>query len=464
MSNEQYPFKSYGPQPQYDALFASHERYRMMFDNIPLAYMSMNENAVIIDFNHSFSNLIGYDYDEIHGKTFASLLYNNEDISYHINVTFPNFKRYGICRDHPWKLRHKLGQEMYVIVHGNVRYDNEGNFIQTHCLIVDVTEQHLAKKECEKAESKAQLILDVISEQVTFHDKEHHILWANKMARINQDEDVTNNTLGHESQPSFNSPVMRAFNNKQPAYGEKNSQGRTLTISAYPVLENNGELSGVVQVSRDITERRNLEKELLKLSTRERQRIGQDLHDGLGQELTGLSFLATALANQLVNEHEPLRELSEKIVDSIGRAKKRMHNVLQGLCHMPNGPDGLSRGLVNLQQSIQEVFGIKCIYNELGSVMIDDAMLASHLYNIGNESVNNAVKYSHCSKIEITLSQKHNLIILQIHDDGCGFNNAPKRNGAMGLKIMQYRASMIGGLLQVESDEEGSRITCQVPL
>ncbi|MCD8476116.1 MAG: histidine kinase dimerization/phosphoacceptor domain-containing protein [Shewanella fodinae] len=76
---------------------------------------------------------------------------------------------------------------------------------------------------------------------------------------------------------------------------------------------------------------------MLRLSTSERRRIGSDLHDGVGQELTGLSFLASAMANQLQSRSDPLSELAGKIVETVGRARQRMYNVLQGLSHVPEG-------------------------------------------------------------------------------------------------------------------------------
>ncbi|WP_283105000.1 PAS domain-containing sensor histidine kinase [Shewanella dokdonensis] len=453
-------------QDRYNNLLISHERYRAMFDNIPLAYMSMDENAAIIDFNNAFSELTGYSYEEVYRKPFAFFLYDKKDVEYHINVTFPRFKRKGLSRNQPWKLKHKSGREIYVIVHGNVRYDNDGHFIQTHCLIVDVTEQRLAREECQRAESKAQLILDVISERVTFHDRAHHILWANKNARSNATNAgiPTQQSCVNEQDSCDKCPVNRVFKDSKAAFGEVQVQGRLLQVSAYPVVEDNGELSGVVQVARDITEQRNLEIELLRLSTNERRRIGGDLHDGVGQELTGLSFLASAMANQLQGRGDPLSELADKIVETVGRARQRMYNVLQGLSHVPEGPDGLTKALSSLQQSVQDLYDIDCYFQQPQAILLDDDVISAHLFNIASEAVSNAMKYSQCSQLLIALEQQGHRLLLKVQDNGCGIADAGQRRGAMGLKIMQYRATMIGGELKVETGAQGTCISCDVAL
>lgn len=452
-------------QHRYNDLLVSHERYRMMFDHIPLAYMSMNVNAVIIDCNNAFGELTGYDQAEVLGRPFAFFLFNKADIKYHLEVTFPDFRNTGRARSIPWKLRHKDGHEIYVTVHGNVRYDEHGNFIQTHCLIVDVTEEYRAKAEWQKAESKAQLILDVISERVTFHDREHKVLWANKIARTNEQDCPRENDCCVNNQASCEKcPVLKVFNSEQPAFGEVQNQGVLLQISAYPVKNNAGELDGVVQVARDITERRNLEREILRLSSNERQRIGRDLHDGLGQELTGLSFLASALANQLASKDPQLADMSQKIVDSIGRARQRMYNVLQGLNHIPDGSDCLVRSFASLADSVSEVFEKQCSFAQKGELHIDDSVLCEHLYNIVNEAVNNAVKYSGAERIDISLDVDDKRLIATVSDNGCGIQRSEARSGAMGLKIMQFRASMIGAELNINSNEQGTCIRCDVPL
>ncbi|QSX34210.1 PAS domain S-box protein [Shewanella avicenniae] len=455
-----------GLRHKYNDLLASHERYRLMFDHIPLAYMSMNVNAIIIDSNNAFSELTGYEPQEVFGRPFSFFLFNKADIKYHLEVTFPDFRCSGRARSIPWKLRHKSGREIYVMVHGNARFDEFGEFVQTHCLIVDVTEEYRAKQECQKAESKAQLILDVISERVTFHDKQRNVLWANKIARNDSSkgcQDDCDCCVNHQSSCD-KCPVIRVFNNQQPAFGELQNQGRVLQISAYPAFNHEGELDGVVQVARDITERRNLEREILRLSSSERQRIGHDLHDGLGQELTGLSFLASALANQLVGQDPALETIASKMVQSIGRARKRMYNVLQGLNHIPDGPDGLSRAFYSLAESVRELFGKQCVFHQRGELHIDDTVLCAHLFNIVNESVNNALKYSGCQQIEISIDANAERLVAEVKDDGCGMHNSTSRVGAMGLKIMQFRASIMNAELHIDSNDHGTSIRCEVPL
>ncbi|QVK24087.1 hypothetical protein KHX94_05680 [Shewanella dokdonensis] len=98
------------------------------------------------------------------------------------------------------------------------------------------------------------------------------------------------------------------------------------------------------------------------------------------------------------------------------------------------------------------------------AILLDDDVISAHLFNIASEAVSNAMKYSQCSQLLIALEQQGHRLLLKVQDNGCGIADAGQRRGAMGLKIMQYRATMIGGELKVETGAQGTCISCDVAL
>ncbi|PLX68560.1 MAG: hypothetical protein C0603_05250 [Denitrovibrio sp.] len=241
--------------------------------------------------------------------------------------------------------------------------------------------------------------------------------------------------------------------------GEVKAGKMLFFIMTYPVLDESGEFIGLVQVIRDITEQKYLEREILDISTRERKEIGNELHDGLGQILTGISFMANALNSKLKNEVTQIAPIVNNIEYQSKKALAMMRGIINGLCPVNEDPRGLMSALERMANDVTSIYGISCEYNCLESVSIDNYEISNNLFFIAQESVSNAVKHSKCKSITICLKKQRDKFHMEIKDDGIGLPEEPISSFCRGLKIMKYRASIIGADIEYVSVKgEGTSI------
>ncbi|MFB6232587.1 MAG: PAS domain S-box protein [Salinibacter sp.] len=217
-------------------------------------------------------------------------------------------------------------------------------------------------------------------------------------------------------------------------------------------------------IVRDISERRRLEKEILNVSEEERRRIGQDLHDGLGQMLTGIGLLSQDLARQLDEEgHERAEDMAE-ITEHIKEADQYARDLSHGLIPVDVEANGLSEALRRLSQNAERLFNVHCSFREVGTVLVHNNTVATHLYRIAQEAVSNAARHGEADDIKIILASGEEQIRLQVRDDGVGFDDEAMDGSGMGVHIMNYRARIIGGTLEVSSAlRDGTVVTCTLP-
>jgi PAS domain S-box-containing protein len=232
------------------------------------------------------------------------------------------------------------------------------------------------------------------------------------------------------------------------------------------------EVAGQVLVLRDITEERRLvelrerqraEKVMTEASDAERRRFGQELHDGLGQMLTGIAFLCKRLEDNLAGRSQPeaadVREICKLLRDTMECTRE----IARGLLPVPARPDGLVLALERFADQITSQFRIACNFSGAPSVLISDPAVANHLFRIAQEAVNNAVKHARPNRIDIDLQTADHTGHLSIRDNGRGFSSTLKRGN--GIDIMRHRASAIGGALEIfEQSPGGAVVKCEFPV
>jgi signal transduction histidine kinase len=238
------------------------------------------------------------------------------------------------------------------------------------------------------------------------------------------------------------------------------SDGRRFWASLMltPLKDINGTARGFAVSIRDVTERRTLEQEVVDISEREQQRIGHDLHDGLGQQLTGIAMLATALSEQLETNDKPDPQSAERIADLIHDAIAQTRVLARGLYPIDLQDEGLAYGLQRLSDRVAILPGVKCRFEAVGAARVDTAS-ASHLYRIAQEAINNAIRHGKAKHIAIELRALEDDISLTIRDDGNGFDPASESTG-LGLRLMRYRARTIRGALYIQSSNAGTVVGC----
>jgi len=234
-------------------------------------------------------------------------------------------------------------------------------------------------------------------------------------------------------------------------------------ISLSPLETEEGVL--VSSAIRDISERKRLEKTVLDISEREQRRIGQDLHDGLGQHLTGIAFLTKVQERRLAESQSPEAADAAKIVQLVNDAIQKTRELARGLLPVVSDAHGLMSALRLYASEIENLFGIACCFRCEQSVLIHDAPLATHLYHIAQEAVNNAIKHGRAQNILIHLFASDQQGTLIIKDDGVGIERPSAPQTGVGLHIMNYRAGMIGGNLEIHREQpRGTAVTCRFPI
>ena len=204
-----------------------------------------------------------------------------------------------------------------------------------------------------------------------------------------------------------------------------------------------------------------LEREVLEISESERRRIGHDLHDSLGQRLTAASMSTNALVAAMKAEASPLAERGEDIGRQLRETIAEVRSLSHGLAPVAMTDDGLAVALTALAENTIRSGAVRCVFDYPAPLRVE-AEVAGQLYRIVQEAVNNALKHAECSEIRIGLERRGDALLLEVEDDGAGFDEAPDAEG-IGFRVMRYRAKIIGGELEIGSAPAGgARILCRI--
>lgn len=228
-----------------------------------------------------------------------------------------------------------------------------------------------------------------------------------------------------------------------------------------PLRDKQHKPAGFIAVATDVTERFRLQREILEISEREQARIGQDVHDGLCQQLIG----AALKANSLTQSVEPgqAADTARKLCTLLDEAITESRRVCRGLYPIRLRREGLLPALEELASTSSERHQVQCTCEHDTAALACDVATATHLYRIAQEAINNAVKHSGARHIAIRVAGAGNEIRLEIRDDGKGLSRTAKSGPGMGLHIMDYRARLIGGNLELQTGSEGTMVACCVP-
>ncbi len=212
---------------------------------------------------------------------------------------------------------------------------------------------------------------------------------------------------------------------------------------------------------KDLSQRKQLEREVLESASLEQRRIGQELHDVIGQELTGLRFLVDALADMNPEKHSSEAELVAKIGNSVKTTLENVREMSRGLIAFSVNADRVLAAFADLASRSSKLFGIKCAFDCETPVVIRKDLVAAQLYRIAQEAIVNAVTHGQAKHITLSLREVGDAIQLQIVDDGKGIDSPDYQEQGSGVRIMHYRAGLIGATLQLTpARPHGIRVLC----
>lgn len=220
----------------------------------------------------------------------------------------------------------------------------------------------------------------------------------------------------------------------------------------------------VLVLAYDVSERRQVEAAMQETRDDERRRIGHELHDGIGQQLTGIGYLGKALERDLSARSDAGAETARRIVELLTEASVQTRRLTRGLAVVDALGDGLAEALRQLAEDTAEVTGICCRCEVADPIDVHNAGKATQLLHIAQEAVHNAVRHSGCNTITVTLNLLDGQGVLAIRDDGTGCEATDKAGRGMGMRIMRHRARMIGGRLQIKAAAPtGTLVECIFP-
>lgn len=369
-----------------------------------------------------------------------------------------------------YRLFAKSGEVRHIEDWNVVVRNQAGDITHVQGLILDLTSRKAAEAALRASETRYRMLMEDAVDLILVLDEKRRIIDTNAMASellgYSREELIGIDPEDFMSRQELaNSPIpWNDVNN-----GETVIDTRSLRHKHGHYLVMEGRLKkmpdGKIQVfARDITLRRELEKQIFDTVRQEQQHIGLALHDSLGQELTGISFLVKALDHELQEIAPAAVDATRRIAELVKEAIKTTRGIARGLSPVDMVADGLAASLEQLALGTSELYGINCRCEIADSAFVDDNAIATHLYQIAQESVHNAVRHGQAKHIAIRLiGAKNGQGTLIVTDDGKGLQKLGRSNG-LGLRIMQHRSDVIGGSIKFESEVRGGfTVRCFFP-
>ncbi|MFA6545375.1 MAG: PAS domain S-box protein [Limisphaerales bacterium] len=456
---------------------------RAILDTAVNAIITIDEQGVIESFNHAAEKLFGYTGLEAIGQNVSLLMPSPHREQHHRHLA--NYRATGkstvIGSGREVSCRRKDGSTFPADLSvSEARLARRRVFTG---IVRDITKRKRVEESLIEANQFSKQVIDGAQAGIVVYDREgRFVVWNPFMEQISgyRAEEV----LGRRTLELF--PFLREqhieemfaralageiFEGPDTPYKvpERGREGWKVERFA-PMRDAHGEIVGVIVAVRDITERRRLESELVEISDRERQRIGHDLHDGLGQRLTGLEMkcfllLEDLAADDLAAEREKLREQARQMGEALRECVTATRTLAHGLSPMNVKADGLMEALGQLAHSTHLPGKVECRLICRTPVVFEGAQTVIHLYRIAQEAVNNALKHSRPRHIHIRLAHKEGMLLLQIKNDGRGLPGNWKSRSGIGLEIMRHRAHVIGASLEIDSKPgHGVSVVCTLPM
>jgi PAS domain S-box-containing protein len=349
--------------------------------------------------------------------------------------------------------------------------DGLGRLVGTSITLRDVSEARAAQAALQTMAARLSAVIDTAVDGVLLLDAMGLVLMINPSCAhlfgCAPEEIVGRNIDGWMASPLEGDGFARSGLVRLSA---RETSVRRRNHSAFPAEVSVGETrgpgaSGFVCVIRDVSERKALEAALLAAVESEQRRFGTDLHDGLGQELTGLSLLLAALARSAgASSAALLRDLERAHAVAV-HALRSCKAIARGLSPVAESEGGLIGALQELVAGLDAPSGprVELAVNVIARLHLSE-MATDHLYRIAQEAISNALRHARAASIRVTLDVEPSCVRLEICDDGAGLSFRGADLGGLGLRTMHYRAAMIGASIQFAPlDGAGTRVICACP-
>lgn len=446
-----------------------------VLDSAPDAMVIVDASGAIVFLNREVSVLFGYESSALKGQRIEMLLPERFRALHvqHCQGFVANGQRRPMGIGLKLFALRKDGTEFPVEVSLSPIADERGALIIA--AIRDLTERKRAEAALRASEARLRTIVETEPDCVKVVSPDGRLLELNAaglgMFEVDSIEQANEHGLLNFICPEYRAAywdlqqaVMGGARGKLEftIVGLKGTR-RWLQCHSAPMRDATGAVVARLAIVRDITERKQLETALLLASNREQQRLGHELHDGLGQDLTGISLLAAALGSSASQGKGPGADELLHLATMTGHAIATCRAIARGLTPVTDGTGGLVQALSDMVTQQRDSHRIDVRFEAKVAAPIHlRADVQDHLYRIAQEAVTNAQKHGRAELINVTLDIQPTLVRLEVLDNGVGLAPEGAQSAGMGLKIMRYRAAMIGAQLSIErGDPGGTLVVCQ---
>ena len=376
-----------------------------------------------------------------------------------------------------FRIKKVNGDVRWLYCEGEILHDEKGESVKMFGILQDVTEKKVARFEKDKVFMELDQVFNSSVSGMCLIDRDFNFFKVNKkffdLTGLKKSEitgkkcyEILNNDMCRTADCVLRNILSGKEYFEHQLKMTVSDDIHIFLIRGVPFLSPGDEVAGAIVNFIDVTETKMLEREIMKIAEEERCRIGHDLHDGLGQNITGLSFMVEVLKKKkeknIEIEMSELINIENKIRDAIVQTQ----SIARGLCPVEMEKNGLIAALEEMADNTEKIYNIECRVNMKGTFFIDEMGTAINLFYIAREAINNSLKYSMGTMISIDLIPDDDKFLMSIKDNGNGISKDVtdnKSQSGLGLRIMNYRAGIIGASLEINNEKDtGFSVNVQV--
>jgi PAS domain S-box-containing protein len=448
-------------------------RFRSLVQSAAATVCTTDSNGEFVEHQESWENYTGQSWEEHRGFGWTEMIHPDDRDrlieTWKVAVEMlSSYRSYGrVWHAASGEYRHFEVQGVPVVVDGNV--------VEWSGCTIDVHDRKMAEKALQQNELQLRTIANSLPICIGQIDKEYRYRFCNARYETFYGKSVdeiqgrtVSEVFGESSFLQSKPKIDAAMQGTQIVFEQRHigidGVSRIGETRLVPNKNAEGAVIGVYVLTDDITQRRALEKEVLSVSVQQQLQMGQDLHDGIGQELTGLGMITDTMLLALSQSNSEHEFIAKKLADGIKRTLGQTKLLARGLNPVDVSPGGICSALLEMAIHVESLYGIKCVVDCAPEIEFDDDQISINLFRIAQEATTNAARHGRAEIVEINFCQIDDQIELSIVDDGCGIDLKNQTSRGMGLRTMAYRAGLIGAQLQITSNAgEGTSVRCQIP-
>ncbi len=451
-------------------------KYAAIVESSNEAIISRSMEGRIESWNQAAEELFGYSREEMIGKDISVLVPSGLESEF--QQMLDCIRRGERVKAVETVRRRKDGSLVAIAVTVSPIKDAMGRTVGASSISHDITERKRAANEIKNSQERLHAILNTVSDAIITIDRKGSIRGIN-LATTRIFGYAEADLLGKNISSLLALPHQRQGEDFIERYYHARASIITSSTDEVQARRKDGTVLPVelavghmkhrdifTVVMRDITERKRMERDLLKISESEQRRIGMDLHDGLGQQITSISIINNVLTQNLQQKQLPEADTASRIGDLLGDARVQMRRITRGLNPVSSDPKGLMAALQSFLDNSGHQFGdVEVKFECPEQVLIDDETVATHLFRITQEAVQNSLRHASPKLVCVKLRQEQGRVLLDISDDGSGKESEGfRRRSGLGLRTMRYRAEAMNGFFDIDHPPEGGTVIhCSIP-